>query len=687
MVGLTVVTTIAVLAAVFVQQQKLERQIRGTIRDQAVSEGSKIVHTVYWLCASTESRNQKRLTHSLGVAQQLVQEAGGLNLSEETIPWEAVNQFTKEKVALALPRMRAGSKWLGQITTTNETAVVVDDTRRLTRDYCTIFQRINEAGDMLRVSTSVLKEDGTRAVGTFIPARNPDGTPNAVVAAVLAGDTYRGRAFVVKEWHAAIYEPIWNTAKTQVIGMLYVGIGLEQINRELHEAITQIQVGKSGYVFVVGTQGDQKGRYIVSQGGKRDGENLWEAKDANGRLFIQSIIEKGLKTRNGSSEVETYPWKNPNDPTARTKFAAVTSFAPWGWVIGAGAYEDDFADVLAQMRRAQQSVLTWVMAVAGLGILFATAIGLLLTRGIVRPLRQIVAWVKDGSEQTHTASGQIAAAGQSLAEGAGEQAAALEETSASLEEMSSLTKQNAQNAQKASELAKHTRSGADKGALDMNAMTVAMDAIKLSSDETAKIIKTIDEIAFQTNILALNAAVEAARAGEAGMGFAVVADEVRNLAQRSAQAAKETTAKIEESLSRTREGVEISGKVAARLNEIVSQIHQVDELISEVAGASREQTQGISQINAAVSQMDRVTQGNAASAEQSAAAAEELRAQAESMTRSVDKLRELVGADDSASTTPVASSPGSGPEASIKRIAAQGHRPGRASLVHSAEKR
>jgi methyl-accepting chemotaxis protein len=208
--------------------------------------------------------------------------------------------------------------------------------------------------------------------------------------------------------------------------------------------------------------------------------------------------------------------------------------------------------------------------------------------------------------------------------------------------MSSMTKRNAENSQKANELAKQARAAADKGVGDMQAMSLAMEAIKASSDDIAKIIKTIDEIAFQTNILALNAAVEAARAGEAGMGFAVVADEVRNLAQRSAQAAKETAAKIEGAISKTRQGVELNRQVTQTLNEIVTKAHQVDELAAEVAGASHEQTQGIMQINIAVGQMDKVTQSNAASAEESAAAAAELNAQAATMKDSVARLAQLV---------------------------------------------
>ena len=209
--------------------------------------------------------------------------------------------------------------------------------------------------------------------------------------------------------------------------------------------------------------------------------------------------------------------------------------------------------------------------------------------------------------------------------------------------MASMTKRNADNARNANDLAKQAREAADKGVNDMQTMSAAMEAIKVSSNDISKIIKTIDEIAFQTNILALNAAVEAARAGEAGMGFAVVADEVRSLAQRSAAAAKETADKIEGAIIKTGQGVEINSKVAAALNDIMTKVRQVDELVTEVASASREQTEGITQINTAVGQMDKVTQSNASNAEECAASAEELNAQAGVMKQSVGELLKLVG--------------------------------------------
>jgi methyl-accepting chemotaxis protein len=293
-----------------------------------------------------------------------------------------------------------------------------------------------------------------------------------------------------------------------------------------------------------------------------------------------------------------------------------------------------------------------------IGVATCVVLGLLLgffiTRSITKPIMTVATTLSSGADQSAAAAGQVSSSSQSLAEGSSEQAASLEETSSSLEEMSSMTKRNAGNAQRANDLAREASASATAGATDMQAMAVAMADIKTSSDDIAKIIKTIDEIAFQTNILALNAAVEAARAGEAGMGFAVVADEVRNLAQRSAVAAKETATKIEGAIGRTALGVNLSEKVAARLQEIVTKAKQVDELVAEVATASKEQTQGIDQLNTAIGQIDKVTQSNAANAEESASAAEEMSAQTEALKEAVGDLLALVNGSTARTATPAA---------------------------------
>ena len=288
---------------------------------------------------------------------------------------------------------------------------------------------------------------------------------------------------------------------------------------------------------------------------------------------------------------------------------------------------------------ASNSILIGLVVALVLGVVVAAYIVLSMKRSI----NQVTLSLQSGSERIVSAASQVTSASTSLAEGASEQAASLEETSASIEEMASMTKRNAQSALSAKTLANEARTVADGGAASMGRMTRAMEEMKTSNGEISKIIKTIDEISFQTNILALNAAVEAARAGEAGAGFAVVADEVRSLAQRCAIAAKETAQKIEHALAKSQEGVVISGEVAATLGGIIERVRKVDELIAEIAQASNEQSEGITQINTAVVQMDKVTQGNAAAAEESAAAANELNSQADELHTMVAQLKALTG--------------------------------------------
>ncbi|MBL7645732.1 MAG: MCP four helix bundle domain-containing protein [Candidatus Hydrogenedentes bacterium] len=288
-------------------------------------------------------------------------------------------------------------------------------------------------------------------------------------------------------------------------------------------------------------------------------------------------------------------------------------------------------------------VASTVMVIGlAIAVVLGVTLAIFITRSITGPLQRIIDGLRGGAEQVASAANQVAQSGQGLAEGASSQAASLEESSASLEELSSMTRQNSGNAEQANSAAREARDGAVRGTQAMQTMSSVIEKIKVSSDETAKIIRTIDEIAFQTNLLALNAAVEAARAGEAGKGFAVVAEEVRNLAQRSAQAARNTSTLIEESQQNAKSGVTAAQEVGTVLGQVASSIDKVAQLIAEVSAASREQTQGVEQINLAVSNMDQVTQSNAANAEESAAAGEELSAQARELQDMVVELTAMV---------------------------------------------
>jgi methyl-accepting chemotaxis protein len=243
-------------------------------------------------------------------------------------------------------------------------------------------------------------------------------------------------------------------------------------------------------------------------------------------------------------------------------------------------------------------------------------------------LDEALSQVAVSAEQLTSASGQIHDGSTALAQGASEQASSLQEVSSSLQEMAAMTRQNAGNAKEARNLSDAARSSTSKGVESMKRLSDAISKIKASSDETAKIVKTIDEIAFQTNLLALNAAVEAARAGDAGKGFAVVAEEVRSLAMRSAEAAKNTSSLIEGSVKNSEGGVTINEEVLVNLQEIDAQVNKVSEMMAEIAAASDQQSEGVGQINSAIEQMNQVTQQTTANAEESASAAEELSGQA-----------------------------------------------------------
>lgn len=300
------------------------------------------------------------------------------------------------------------------------------------------------------------------------------------------------------------------------------------------------------------------------------------------------------------------------------------------------------ATTLASISASIEKLIVGVLVVGLLAVTVSLMVALMISKSITNPIKRITEGMGVGADQVASASGQVSSSSQSLAEGSSEQAAAIEETSASLEEMSAMTSQNADNAGQADSLMQEANQVVIAANNSMHELTVSMGAISKASEETSKIIKTIDEIAFQTNLLALNAAVEAARAGEAGAGFAVVADEVRNLAMRAADAAKNTATLIEGTVKKVNEGTNLVSSTNEAFGQVAASTSKVGELVAEIAAASTEQGQGISQVNTAVTEMDKIVQQNAASAEESASASEELNAQAEQMKVMVNDLIALV---------------------------------------------
>jgi methyl-accepting chemotaxis protein len=395
----------------------------------------------------------------------------------------------------------------------------------------------------------------------------------------------------------------------------------------------------SGYFFAYDSTGV---RINVPTNKKDNGKNLIAQLDKNGFPLIRGLVE-AAKAGGGFT---SYHFDKPGKGV-QPKLSYSTMIPGTEFLIGTGVYVDNIDEERALLagRIAQQERQYWSF-VAGvfLAILAATVtVTMFLSRALTVMIGTAVQRLLGSSEQVAAASAELSKQSQMLAEGASEQAAMIEETTASLEELAGSTRRHTESAKKANDLAKLAQEVADRGSLDMEAMSAAVCAIKDSSQDIGKIVKTIDEIAFQTNILALNAAVEAARAGEAGTGFAVVAEEVRNLAQRSARAAQETTGKIDGAIAKTANGVSLSGKVSESFHDIAARVREVVDVVAQMAAVSAKQTESIGHITASVENMNQVTQTTAASAEESAAAAEQLNAQAYSMEGDVAELMRLTG--------------------------------------------
>ncbi len=572
----------------------------------------------------------------LNVAHHLVTQSGGITLGSEKVRWVAKDQVTGATHDLELPRLLLGKDWLGQNFEAKTPTPLVDKVQAIASHTCTVFQRIDDEGSMLRVATNVIGKDGKRAIGTFIAAKSADGKANPIIASVLTGKRFVGRAQIVGRWYVTAYEPLLD-ATGKVIGMLYFGQPEESASSLRHE-IMSIKVGQTGYVFVL----DSAGRYVISAGGKRDGEVIIDSRDADGNLMIQDMIKVARGLAPGQVGEVAYSWKNPEDLQARKKVARLMYFAPWDWIIGVGTYEDEFlgaAERLAEIgRKTTERIIEILIAVLVLAVILISWYAI----NLAGSLREIAHRLHTGADEIARGAQQVAEVSQSVAAGASEQAAGVEETNATLQEMASDAKRVHELTDGADALMKQNIGHSADSLRSLVDMTTAMKQIDADGGEMMKIIKTIDEIAFQTNLLALNAAVEAARAGEAGKGFAVVAEEVRNLAQRAAEAARGTQERLEGNMARVSKAAKGITGINAKFEDIVESATVMGDKTDSITKATVEFAHRIDEVAKTMGELDKVVQSNAASVEETAAAAEEMAGQAESMNQMVRQLQAVV---------------------------------------------
>ena len=521
----------------------------------------------------------------------------------------------------------------------------------------TIFAAAGE--DFVRISTSVKKENGERAVGTVLDRASP------AYASIRAGKTFVGMTTLFGKPYITQYEPVAD-ATGKVIGALFVGVDISADLALLKQRIRTIKVGATGYFYVLNSApGKHYGELLVHP--TREGQNILDTRSADGHAFVKEILEK-------KAGAIRYDWQGPGEASRREMRAAFAPFKQWNWVVVGGAYSDETTAHARKLRNRY-----FVLGLAALAV-FAAAlyafvrvsvtrplaaardaatriaegdltvrierrqndeIGMLADamNGISRELSRVVGKVRAGAEQIATASDEISSGNLDLCARTEQQAGSLAGTASSMDELTGTVRENADRARQANTLAVNASMIAEQGGSMVAQVVETMSSIQQSSRKISEITGVIDGIAFQTNILALNAAVEAARAGEQGRGFAVVATEVRNLAHRSAAAAKEIKMLIAESSLDVDAGSKLVSQTGVTMKELLAGVERVTAIMAEITAASADQSNGIEGVNRAIGEMDESTQHNAALVEQASAAAQAMQDQAAELARAVRLFR------------------------------------------------
>lgn len=657
----TVMTAVGMITMLVIKKSDCTEVIQHGTLEMASSECDAINQRLIDILAIQDKSVRKHVESNLLVADDILHRSGDAHLADETVQWNAINQFTKKSTSVTIPVLAVGDTHVEPNRSFDKASPIVDHVQQLVGGTCTLFQRMNEEGDMLRVCTNIKLRDGARAIGTYIPATNPDGSANKVVSTVLKGETYRGSAEIMDEWYLTAYQPLFDT-NNKVIGILYVGQKQQDI-AEAKQAIVNTVIGKTGYACAISAQKKSKGTYLVSPDGNEDGESVWDKSADNGRKIYQDLIQ-GAVENSGETFVVSYQDRFDDDGPPQTVVAAARHFAAWDWVLVTKAPIRDFAETSSRVSNALNTLMWWGIVGAFVLTVVIGGIASMVTKSLTNPIRKMTNNLKDIAqgdgdltirldesrndeigEMAHwfntfvgklqTMIGELAGDAEMLANsstelsstatelsGSAEEttcrsstvAAAAEEMSTNMNNMAAASKQMTDSIESVACAAEQMSTSISEIATNAEqASTVASNAAEMATasnqtigelgtaaDGIGKVIEVIQEIAEQTNLLALNATIEAARAGEAGKGFAVVATEVKELAKQTAEATEDIRGRVEAIQGSSNQAVDSIAQISQVIDEVNSISRTIASAVEEQSVTTRDISQNVSQTSCAV---------------------------------------------------------------------------------------
>jgi methyl-accepting chemotaxis protein WspA len=637
--GLPVVALLGMMAW---SQSRIIRESERELTSLASFSLNHSARNIYSLCQNANSLTQAKVDYDLRVAYKLLAAAGKVSLSNERVPWQTVNQFSQQQQEIAVPRMMLGSKPLPKTQDFQTPLPVVDELKQLVGSDATIFERISPAGDMLRVATTISSAPGRRGVGTFIPAVNPDGTPNAVITKLMSGQKYLGIAYAVNRWFVSAYDPM-RDASGNIIGNLFVGeevSGLEELKRTLHD----MAVGKTGWVSISTAKGASKGKFVIPPPGRTEADTDELAAKQLDRAIASSPGEVFFN--------ETYQVRDASGGPPHNRIAAMTYFAPWDWLITASIDEDEYHSAVTGVKKSVDTLMIELVVAGLLALGVALAIAFGLSSKLTRPLTLLTSLASkiasgdmaaaktdlsardlaesngrgsksDSADETgellhsfrtmtHTLDGligqvqrsgiqvtasatQIAASARQLEAAIAEQAASTREVSGTTKQISATSTELLRSITNVSDAVSDTAARAESGRTDLSRMETEMRSLakatasvssrlNIINDRAAKIstvITTINHVSEQTTLLSLNAAIEAEKAGEYGRGFSVVAREISRLADQTAAATQDIEVVVKEMQSSVSTGVMEMDKFS---EEVRRRVEDVNTLGDQLGG-------------------------------------------------------------------------------------------------------